>query len=1192
LEGRIYRQGNAFKNVRIVNPLMIDSADIFMFQKLEEKTSRINSIFDTDGQTNILKTEEFNPKELKYSLIKNPRVIADMELMEDIETVSEDITDKKADVEKLERFIEQLENIEYRKDDLKELLKDVRSKSVDKPLKEQINAIQDFWRTKLDEQKRYVKQGSYDSVPKDMVQSPLSNVYKPYWFDDFNMNVRNVERFKRDYLTPKRVPDKDVADYIGRVKFEIEELEKLKTSLTSDEAKDRKVMEVLEKREKLQIKEKSVDELVKDFARMNYLLDDVTLPKVIEPKVLMCPPVDANGVVRIDSEGLMLLDECIKSQPQTKYLNSKEIKTEDGTVVYEYTEKRKELHKEIIDKLVGSALCTDQIEPIAIIMGGAPGSGKSTFLKNNAPYLQTDKIWKVDADEVRSMLPEYKGWNAPVTHEEAKDVVNMLLDRYDTPCKHDLLYDGTMSNVKKYRPLIKRLKKLGYKVFLVFMEIPKEDSIKRALKRYQDNNAKTGEFGRYVPISVIEDFYGTGDEAFQLLKKEVDGYIKVDGIKQLIEERGGMQLPENRSYAGLGTNILPKVEKVIETAKPTTKVDFTEKRLKALKISLRFSKDKAMVEKRIKALEISLKVLAMKKSENPPVDKTKDVEYDWDFTFTSGPSKGQKLSEKVIDYIDVYDDFIYNLEFKGTPSSFQANTKETIGLLSITDNPVKLAVILDNDVFSSQKIIRRLQKLAANSGRIIVDNNDESRSERRSFPYLLVAPKDADKYTISEKFQGKLDTPTRAYVKNAINHIATFFDEKNSISYKVRKSDKTPGRFEVVSSSPRWKEDIVEVFVSEEDAINHAKLSAGIIKEEDPEKGFMNKTEARKPSLVESNLLKELHKLQKDLYSSRLSTFKEDGSDEANALKRERESKLTRFNEVLATLNELDSKKYGEGGNVGDKGKVHIVNENHVFDENQYGAVFDDYDGDGVVNIDDAFPNDKTKQGFVDKVRLQPIFKKLIDLKNNLNTVMYNAVDELKEKSPKTADIYARTKTPYSILKKLVDKRLMDETKGLTDLVGTTIAVDNYNDLIKVKNQIDAGLLGKVVDFDDFYAKPKAGYMAYHYIVKTDEGYSVEVQLKTKRMKNLNKVSHEFYKLGSLDSKNFLEVTQLTHNADLGNKESISQYNKLMNSPDLLREIMTGKIDLKKALEQKSNLLAKGGSVSDQEIFEQQFGKM
>jgi hypothetical protein len=418
-----------------------------------------------------------------------------------------------------------------------------------------------------------------------------------------------------------------------------------------------------------------------------------------------------------------------------------------------------------------------------------------------------------------------------------------------------------MSNVKKYRPLIKRLKKLGYKVFLVFMEIPKEESIKRALKRYQDNNAKTGEFGRYVPISVIEDFYGTGDEAFQLLKKEVDGYIKVDGIKQLIEERGGMQLPENRSYAGLGTNILPKVEKVIETAKPTNKVDFTEKRLKALKISLRFSKDKAMVEKRIKALEISLKVLAMKKTENSSVEKPK------------------------------------------------ANVK-------------------------------------------------------------------------------------------------MFKDKKFDITYKVQPSTKQADRFEVVSSSPKWEEDTIEVFVSEEDAVNHAKLSAGILKEEDPEKGFMNKnkltekgevleriigktssgkpiyqkyysmpnlsyeelkeaseiqktfakkaksekekqmainyavafsrlanenkfvkglgdlgkSEAKKPTFVESNLLKELNKLQRDLNSSRLSTYNEgDDSDEAKALRRERESKLTRFNEVLATLNELDSKKMAKGGSVSDQ---------------------------------------------------------------------------------------------------------------------------------------------------------------------------------------------------------------------------------------------------------------------------------
>ena len=68
---------------------------------------------------------------------------------------------------------------------------------------------------------------------------------------------------------------------------------------------------------------------------------------------------------------------------------------------------------------------------------------------------------------------------------------------------------------------------------------------------------------------------------------------------------------------------------------------------------------------------------------------------------------------------------------------------------------------------------------------------------------------------------------------------------------------------------------------------------------------------------VEDNLLKELHKLQRDLNSSRLNTYiQDDNSEEEMARRRERESKLVRFNEVLSLLNEIDSKKFDEGGGV------------------------------------------------------------------------------------------------------------------------------------------------------------------------------------------------------------------------------------------------------------------------------------
>ena len=74
------------------------------------------------------------------------------------------------------------------------------------------------------------------------------------------------------------------------------------------------------------------------------------------------------------------------------------------------------------------------------------------------------------------------------------------------------------------------------------------------------------------------------------------------------------------------------------------------------------------------------------------------------------------------------------------------------------------------------------------------------------------------------------------------------------------------------------------------------------------------------------SLEKELRKLQRDLNSSRLSTYIEgDESGEAIALKKEREVKIARFNEVLQLLNEKDS-KFDNGGGVGED-KTRIANE-------------------------------------------------------------------------------------------------------------------------------------------------------------------------------------------------------------------------------------------------------------------------
>ena len=259
--------------------------------------------------------------------------------------------------------------------------------------------------------------------------------------------------------------------------------------------------------------------------------------------------LDSKGVRKIDPKSIKELTDFVMALPQTKSLYFNE-------VTGEYVPSRKKLHAEIINTFKKDVVCITEDQPIAIFMGGSPASGKSSFLRKYSPYLLKEEILKVDADEIRAMLPEYQGYNAAQTHSETKDIVSTLLSNKNIgiPCDFDLIYDGTMNSVKSYIPLMDILRKRGYKIFIVYMDkVPKDVIIKRALERYQKS-------GRFVPLEVIEDFFEKGRTAFDDLKKDVDGYMVIDGSNQDYEiiERGGMKLPTNREYSKLGTKIDPK----------------------------------------------------------------------------------------------------------------------------------------------------------------------------------------------------------------------------------------------------------------------------------------------------------------------------------------------------------------------------------------------------------------------------------------------------------------------------------------------------------------------------------------------------------------------------------------------------------------------------------------------------------
>lgn len=91
LEGRIHRQGNMFKYVRIVVPMIQDTLDSFINQKLDEKSKRIASIWDKDNKLNEYSVSDaIDPMEIKFNLIKDERKLMAMKLDMTIEKAKKD----------------------------------------------------------------------------------------------------------------------------------------------------------------------------------------------------------------------------------------------------------------------------------------------------------------------------------------------------------------------------------------------------------------------------------------------------------------------------------------------------------------------------------------------------------------------------------------------------------------------------------------------------------------------------------------------------------------------------------------------------------------------------------------------------------------------------------------------------------------------------------------------------------------------------------------------------------------------------------------------------------------------------------------------------------------------------------------------------------------------------------------------
>ena len=296
LEGRLWRQGNIHRHVRIVNPLMEDSMDIFMFQKLEEKTARINAIWDFDGNENTLDTRDFDPAELKYVLIKDPMRIAQLEAQERGLKLDDQLSTVDAQIASLEDVEQKRQSVELRMEDIRKAIsffREIPADELDDPnaLRAQVNYMMRASKLKdgtpLEEaiatQKKRRDQRLFTGGPYADSWIGSSGIVAPYWYKDWKASLADLNRAVKEVLEPRvlKADKEGIAQAIQQLQAEKEQVEADKKLLTDEERLKARAAVIAAKKEAEGIAPATVEERVAQFAQLNYMLDDL---RVSEPQ--------------------------------------------------------------------------------------------------------------------------------------------------------------------------------------------------------------------------------------------------------------------------------------------------------------------------------------------------------------------------------------------------------------------------------------------------------------------------------------------------------------------------------------------------------------------------------------------------------------------------------------------------------------------------------------------------------------------------------------------------------------------------------------------------------------------------------------------------------------------------------------------------------------------------------------------
>lgn len=295
LEGRIWRQGNDFGYVRIVMPLVQDSMDVFVFQKLEEKTQRINDIWYRSDRGNVLDLESLDTEEVKFALYTNINELAKIALEREQRELSNQLKIVKAQIDTISNINTYKSGLlKYREEcnTYPNIWKAALVEFLEEPLshytqrwgksEKEMAEIQERANELLKEIQLY--QSQPQQLDKDLLalhrKMSASVFSNKYLINDGHTSFENL----KVYVGAIAKAEKTVFEAKGysldtdfdTVKTELVEeqnrLETLYKELNGAENYQKITEDIIRKKEKLKVNGRTPLQCVEDFASLNYLL--------------------------------------------------------------------------------------------------------------------------------------------------------------------------------------------------------------------------------------------------------------------------------------------------------------------------------------------------------------------------------------------------------------------------------------------------------------------------------------------------------------------------------------------------------------------------------------------------------------------------------------------------------------------------------------------------------------------------------------------------------------------------------------------------------------------------------------------------------------------------------------------------------------------------------------------------------